>query len=143
MVEERLRRCLEVVERSMHTGTQGEVLAAKKATLNKIGDITANFKHNTFIPREQASTRFAPTFASLEGCQKFGDLLVDPVCPDKCTLQGFPELSFIQKEVKCILTTFNRDEAECDSKHQLIKCELVSSDGTTAVSETVKKTGRG
>ena len=68
------------------------------------------------------------------------DQLTDP---EKCTLQGVPELSFVQKEAKCILTTFNRDGAEYDSKHQSIKCDLVSSDGTTAVSGTVKKTGRG
>ena len=143
MVEGRMTGCLEVVERSLQTGTQGEVLAAKKAILKKIGNLTADFKPNTLVPREHADTRFAPALASLEACQKYGDLFVDPVCPEKCTLQGVPELSFIQKEAKCTLTTFNRDGAEYDSKHQLISCELVSSDGTTAVSGTVKKMGQG
>ena len=143
MVEERMRGCLEVVERSLHTGTQGEVLAGKKDIVKKISGLTADFKHDTLVPREQADTRFTPALTSLEACQKFGNLFVDPACPEKCTLQGVPELSFIQKEAKCILTTFNRDGAEYDSKHQSIKCDLVSSDGTTAVSGTVKKTGRG
>ena len=143
MVEERMRGCLEVVERSLHTGTQGEVLAGKKDIVRKISGLTADFKHDTLVPREQANTRFTPALTSLEACQKFGNLFADSVCPEKCTLQGVPELSFILKEAKCILTTFNRDGAEYDSEHQSIKCDLVSSDGTTAVSGTVKKTGRG
>ena len=135
MVEERLTGCLEVVEWSVHTGTQGEVLTVKKATINKIADLTADFIPDTFIPREQANTRFAPTLASLEACQKFGDLLVDPVCTEKCTLHGVPELSFIQKEVKFTFTTFNRDSMKDEISRQVISCELVSG--------TVKKTGRG
>ena len=143
MVEGRMRWCLEVVERSLHTGTQGEVLTAKKDIFKKIGLLRANFKPDTLVPREQANTQFAPAIATLQACQIFGDLFADPVCPEKCTLQGVPELSFVQKEATCTVNTCNRNGAEHDSKHQVIICELISSDGTTAVSGTVKKTGRG
>ena len=142
IVEGRLNRCLKVVEKNLHTGTQGEILAAKNATLKKITDLMADFKSNTLVSRKQADTRFAPALASLEACQNFGDLFAVPISPEICTVQEVPEICFIQKETKLTITIINRDEVEYDSKHQMINCELVSSDGTTAVSGTVKKLGQ-
>ena len=143
MVVRRLSGCLEVVERSLHTGTQGEVLVTGKAIVKKISGLMADFKHDKLVPRERADIQFVPALTSLEACQKFGHLLAESLCPEKCNLQLVQEPSFIQKEAKCMLTTFKRDGTEYDSKQELIKCELVSSDGTTAASGTVKKTGRG
>ena len=119
------------------------MLAAKKAMLSNIRDLTANFQPSSLLPREQADTRLAPNNVAMEMCQKFGDLYADPVCPKKCTLQGVPKLSFLQKQATHTLQTYDRDGQKNDCSCQLIRCELVSSDGTGTVSGAVRKTGMG
>ena len=143
MVETRLNGCLEVVERSLQTGTKGEVLAAKKTILKKIKDLTADFQPQSLVPREQADTKLAPSDAALECCGKFADLYADPISPGKCTLQGVPELSFTQTNVTAVLQTFNVNGKKVDSPHIVISSTLISSDGTTTVSGAVQKTGMG
>ena len=143
MVQARLSGCLEVVDRSLQMGTQGEVLAAKKAILKKVRDLTADFQPNSLVPQEQPDMRLASSHAALTACQKFGDLYADPVCPQKCTLQEVPKLSFVQKKIIAILQTINRDGKKSENTHQVIKCTLVSSDSTTTVNGTVKKIGVG
>ena len=49
MVEGRLRECLVVVARSLHTETQGEMLAARKAIIKKIAHLMANYKPETLV----------------------------------------------------------------------------------------------
>ena len=143
MVQARLSGCLEVVDRSLQTGTQGEILAAKKAILKKVRDLTADFQPDSLIPQEQPDTRLAPSHAALTACQKFGDLYADPVCPQKCTLQGVPKLSFVQKKIVAILQTITNDGRKSECTHHIIECTLVSSDSTTTVNGTVKKIGMG
>ena len=143
MVQARLSGCLEVVDRSLQTGTQGEVLAAKKAILKKVCDLTADFQPDSLIPQEQPDMRLAPSHAALTTCQKFGDLYADPVCPQKCTLQGVPKLSFVQKKIVATLQTITNDGRKSECTHHIIECTLVSSDSTTTVNGTVKKTGMG
>ena len=143
MVQARLSGCLEVVERSLKTGTRGEVLAAKKAILKKVRDLTADFQPSSLVPREQADTRLAPNHATVEACQKYGDLYADPVCPEKCTLEGVRKLGSVQKEATSTLCTFNKYGKKSKSPHQVISCELVSSSSTTSVSGAVKRTGMG
>ena len=141
MVETRLSGCLEVVERSLQTGTQGEVLAAKKSLLKKIEDLTADFQPQSLLPREQADTKLAPSDAALECCGKFTDLYADPISPENCTVQGVPELSFTQTNVTAVLQTFNVNGKTVDTPHIVISSTLISSDGT--VSGKVQKTGMG
>ena len=143
MVQARLSGCLEVVERSLKTGTQGEVLAAKKTILKKVRDLTDDFQPSSLVPREQADTRLAPNPITVEACQKYGDLYADPVCPEKCTLERVPKLSFVQKEAKSTLCTFDIDGRKNECTRQVISCELVTSSSTTSVSGAVKKTGVG
>ena len=131
------------MDRSLQTGTQGEVLAAKKAILKKVRDLTADFQPNSLVPQEQPDMRLAPSHAALTACQKFGDLYADPVCPQKCTLQEVPKLSFVQKKIVAILQTINRDGQKSECTRQVIECTLVFSDSTTIVNGTVKKTGMG
>ena len=142
MVETRLSGCLEVVERSLQTGTQGEVLAAKKTILKKIKDLTADFQPQSLPPREQADTKLAPSDAALECCGRFAELYTVP-CPEKCTLQGVPEMSFTQTNVTAVLQTLKANGEKIDSPYVVISSTLISSDGTTTVSGTVQKTGMG
>lgn len=146
MVETRLSGCLEVVERSLQTGTQGEVLAAKKAVLKKIADLTADFQPQSLVPREQADTKVAPSDAALKSCGEFADLYAAPVhpAPGKCTLHTIPKWSFPEKEVKTTLNIIDANGKKVTGCSILISYKLVSSDGTTAaVNELVKKTDMG
>ena len=146
MVETRLSGCLEVVERSLQTGTQGEVLAAKKAVLKKIADLTADFQPQSLVPREQANTKLVPSDAALKSCGKFAELYAAPVhpAPEKCTLQAVPKWSSSEKKVKTTLNIIDANGKRVESCSVLISCMLVSSDGTTAaVNELVKKTDMG
>ena len=143
MVQARLSGCLEVVDRSLQTGTQGEVLAAKKAILKKVRDLTADFQPDSLIPQEQPDTKLAPSLAALTACQKFGDLYADPVCPQKCTLQEVPKRSFVQKKIVATLQTITKVGRKSEYTHHIIECTLVSSDSTTTVNGTVEKTGMG
>lgn len=146
MVETRLSSCLQVVERSLQTGTQGEVLAAKKAVLKKIADLTADFQPQSLVAREQADTKLAPSDAALKSCGKFADLYAAPVhpAPGKCTSQAVPKWSFPEKEVKTTLNVFDANGRSVENCSIQISCKLVSSDGTTAaVSELVRKTDMG
>ena len=65
------------------------------------------------------------------------------MCPQKCTLQGVPKLSFVQKKIVATLQTINREGQKCECGRQVIECTLVSSDSTTTVNGTVKKIGMG
>ena len=143
MVQARLSGCFEVVDRSLQTGTQVEVLAAKKAILKMVRDLTADFQPDSLIPQEQPDMRLDPSHAALTACQKFGDLYADPVCPQKCTLQGVPKLNVVQKKIVATLQTITNNGRKSDCTHHIIKCTLVSSDSTTTVNGTVKKTGMG
>ena len=143
MVETRLSGCLEVVERSLQTGTQVEVLATKKAILKKVGDLVADFQPQSLVPREQADTKLAPSDAALVSCENFGELYTDSVSPEKCTLHGVPKWNFPQKNVTTTLCTFDANEKKVESPSIVISGKLVSSHGTTSVNGTVKKTDVG
>ena len=143
MLQATLTGCLEVVERSLQTGTQGEVMAAKKAMFSNIQDLTANFQPSSLLPREQADTRLALSHVAMEKCHTFGDLYTNPVCPEKCTLQGVPKLNIFQRGTIPTLQTFDKDGQKKECTIKLISCTLVSLDGTSPISGTVKRTGMG
>ena len=110
-----------------------------KETCQKIESLKAQC---SLLPREQADTRVVYQYNAMKTCQNFGDLYAVPTYPEECTCQ-FPKLSFLQKESRAHLQTFDKDGQRYDCTHQQISCELKSSDSTSTVSGTVKKTGIG
>ena len=55
LVQTQLSSCLDYVEGSLKTGSEGEILAMKTPVLKQIGQITAEFNPNTLAPEQEAN----------------------------------------------------------------------------------------
>ena len=78
-----LTSCLEYMEGSLKTGTQGEILEMKAPLLKQINQITANFNPDPLVPEEEADIFLVAESDLHHACEKFAEV-VQSACPDKC-----------------------------------------------------------
>ena len=89
LLHTQLTSCLEYMEGSLKTGTQGEILELKAPLLEQINQITANFNPDTLVPEEEANI-FLVTDSDLHhACEKFAEVATESACPDQCFPFGF------------------------------------------------------
>ena len=55
LVQTQLSSCLDYVEGSLKTGSEGEILAMKTPVLKQIGQIAAEFNPHTLAPEQEAN----------------------------------------------------------------------------------------
>ena len=88
LLHTQLTSCLEHMEGSLKTETQGEILEMKAPLIKQIDQITAgNFNPDTLAPEEGANIFLVAESDLHHACEKFAEVVVaQSACPDKCYL---------------------------------------------------------
>ena len=140
LVQTRLSSCLDFVSESLRTGSQAEILAAKKPVVQQIAEMTAEFKPEVLVPAEQADLKFAANAELTLACSHFGRVDGDPVSPDKCHATGKGlEVATVGEQATATVHAVNAEGQECEEPLVDIACELVSCRDATSVKCSVKK----
>ena len=89
LLHTQLTSCLEYVEGSLTTGTQGEILEMKAPLLKQINRINTDFNPDTLAPEEEADILLVADSDLHHACEKFAEVVVAlPAHPDKCYSTG-------------------------------------------------------
>ena len=140
LVQTRLSSCLDFVSESLRTGSQAEILAAKKPVVQQIEEMTAEFKPELLVPAEQADLKFTATAELTLACSHFGKVYAHPVSPDKCHATGKGlEVATVGEQATATVHAVNAEGQECEEPLVDIACELVSCRDATSVKCSVKK----
>ena len=140
LVQTRLSSCLDFVSESLRTGSQAEILAAKKPVVQQIEEMTAEFKPELLVPAEQADLKFAANSELTLACSHFGKVYAHPVSPDKCHATGKGlEVATVGEQATATVHALNAEGQECEKPLVDIACELVSCRDATSVKCNVKK----
>ena len=130
LVQTQLSSCLDFVSESLRTGSQAEILAAKKPVVQQIEEMTAEFKPELLVPAEQADLKFAFSSKLAPACNQFGNIYISP---EKCCATGNGlEVATVGEQAT---HTFDVEGQECVD----VACELVSCRDATSVKCSVKK----
>ena len=146
LVQTQLSSCLDYVESSLKTSSEGEILAMKTTVLKQVQQITAEFNPNTLAP-EQKANMFLVTDNVQElhrTCQGLAKVVAQSVCPQKCyaTGDGLKTVT-VGEEATVTLHARDKDGKECEEPILDLTAELVyNKDGNTAKCQ-VKEGKRG
>ena len=140
LAQTQLSSCLEFVEESLRTGSQEEVLSMKKQVVERVNEMEKEFEPRKYQPEPEQMFQFTHQHL-LESCQKFGEVHMRAVCPEKCYATGEGAQRAIRDEMATLtLFTVDKDGRECVDRNIPITGELVSrSDGTVVHCEVVEK----
>ena len=140
LVQTRLSSCLDFVSESLRTGSQAEILAAKKPVVQQIEEMTAEFKPELLVPAEQTDLKFTANAELTLACSHFGEVYVHPVSPNKCYATGKGlEVATVGEQATATVHAVNTEGQECEEPLVDIACELVSCRDATSVKCSVKK----
>ena len=140
LVQTRLSSCLDFVSESLRTGSQVEILAAKKPVVQQIEEMTAEFKPELLVPAEQSDLKFAANAELTLACSHFGKVYAHPVSPDKCHATGKGlKVATVGEQATATVHAVNAEGQECEEPLVDIACELVSCRDATSVKCSVKK----
>ena len=136
LVQTQLSSCLDYVEGSLKTGSEGEILAMKTPVLRQIGQIAAEFNPDTLAPEQEANFLFVAddSLDLLRACKEFAGVVSRSVYPEKCYATGDGlKTATVGEEATVTLHARDKDDRECMVPIQNLAAELVcSKDGTTA-----------
>ena len=138
LVQTRLSSCLDFVSESLRTGSQAEILAAKKPVVQQIEEMTAEFKPELLALVERADLKFIATAELAPACRQFGKIFT--VSPEKfhATGKGL-ELATVGEQATVTMHVVDTEGQECEIPIVDIACELVSCRDATSVKCSVKK----
>ena len=138
----RLKSCHDFVQESLRTGSQGEILASKKAVVQQVKEMTADFKQESLVPEEKANLQFTHSQKELaRACQQFGKVEARSVCPDKCHAEGKGlHIAVLGEAATATVHLVDQEGKECSDPVD-VTCELVSTDGSSQVRGEVKNVG--
>ena len=135
LVQTQLSSCLDYVEGSLKTGSEGEILAMKTPVLKQIGQITAEFNPDTLAPEQEANIQLVvdDSLDLLQACKEFAGVVSQSVCPEKCYTTGDGlKTATVGEEATVTLHARDKDDRECTEPIQNLTAELVCiKDGTT------------
>ena len=128
LVQTRLNSCLQFVNDSLKTGSEGEILAMEKPVVQQVKEMCAEFDPRKLPPCEQADMALTANSEPLPACQQFGQ--VSRVCPEKCyaTVKGL-EVATVGEQSTVTVHTIDTQGIKCAHPLPLISCELVPSSG--------------
>ena len=140
LTQTQLSSCLEFVEESLRTGSQEEVLSMKKQVVERVNEMEKEFEPRKYQPEPEQMFQFTHQHL-LESCQKFGEVHMRAVCPEKCYATGEGAQTAIPGEMATLtLFTVDKDGRECVDRNASITGDLVSrSDGTVVHCEVVEE----
>ena len=135
------RSCQDFVEESRRTCSQGEILSMKSPLVKQIEELTDSFKPETLALAEQADLKFLHSLHELKKtCQQFGKVYCHPVCPEKCRASGeVMKVAMRGQAVSLCVEALDREGEACLRPVDSLRCELVSSDGSSRVRGSVKR----
>ena len=133
LFQTQLSSCLEYVEGSLKTGSEGEILAMKAPIIKQIQGITTDINPDSLIPQQKANMRLVPDDAE-QICRNYGTVVDEEIDPTKCYATGDGlKAATIGKEAVVALHTVNTEGRECQEPVKDLNAELVfCKDGTVA-----------
>ena len=136
-----LKSCLDFVEESRRTCSQGEILRMKSPLVKQIDDLTGSFKPETLALAEQADLKLAHSQNNpMKTFQQFGKVYCHRVCPDKCRASGEGIKVAMRGQVAVLsVEAFDSEGVPYTSPVDSLTCELVTSDGSSQVRGTVER----
>ena len=136
LVQTQLSSCLDYVEGSLKTSSEGEILAMKTTVLKQIQQITAEFNPNTLAPEQEANIILVTNNVQElhRTCRGFAEVVAQSVCPEKCYATGDGlKTATVGEEATVTLHARDKDGRECEESIQDLTAELVyNKDGTVA-----------
>ena len=141
LLHTQLSSCLEYVEGSLKTGTQGEILGMKGSLLQQIKQLTGDFNPGILAPKEEANILLVGDSDLNHACEK---LVVQekPVCPEKCYCTGDGIKS---PEIGKLATFIVHAIDESDKEYRLpvkgLSTEVVSCKANTKVECQMRRVG--
>ena len=135
------RSCQDFVEESRRTCSHGEILRMKSPLVKQIEELTGSFEPETLALAEQGDLKFLHSLHELhKTCQQFGKVYCHPVCPDKCQASGEGmKVAMRGQAVSLCVEALDREGEACLRPVDSLRCELVSSDGSSRVRGSVKR----
>ena len=133
-VHTQLSSCLEYVEGSLKTGTQGEILTMKAPVQKQIEQIITDFRSSTLSPKEKANVILvADNHQDLNAaCCKFADVKIQLVNLEKCYATGDGlKTATVGETATVTLHTRDTDGKKCpllvdDLVTELVNCRDIS-----------------
>ena len=136
LVQTQLSSCLDYVESSLKTSSEGEILAVKSTVLKQVQQITAEFNPNTLAPEQKANMLLLTDNVQElhRTCREFAKVIAQSVCPEKCYANGDGlKTATVREEATVTLHARDKDGRECEEPILELTAELVyNKDGTTA-----------
>ena len=136
LVQTRLNSCLQFVNDSLKTGSEGEILVMEKPVVQQVKEMCAEYDPSKLQPCEQADMALSASSELLPACQQFGQVYSHPVCPEKCyaTVKGL-EVATVGEQSTVTVHAIDAHGSMCAKPLPLISCELVPSSGERMKSE--------
>ena len=130
LVQTRLNSCLQFVNDSLKTGSEGEILAMEKPVVQQVKEMCAEYDPSKLQSCEQADMALSASSELLPACQQFGQVYSHPVCPEKCyaTVKGL-EVATVGEQSTVTVHAIDAQGSKCAKPLPLISCELVPSSG--------------
>ena len=122
LLQTQLSSCLEYVEGSLKTGSEGEILAMKAPVIKQIQDITTDVNPDSLVPQQRANMRLVPDDAE-QICRRYGTVDAEEVDPTKCYAIGDGlKAATIGEEANVALHTVNTEGTgvKCQPKISLL-----------------------
>ena len=136
LVQIQLSSCLDYVEGSLKTSTEGEILAMKTTVLKQVQQITAEFNPNTLAPEQKANMILVTNNVQElhRTCRGFAEVVAQSVCPEKCYVTGDGlKTATVGEEATATLHARDKDGEGYEGPILDLTAELVyDKDGTVA-----------
>ena len=146
LLQTQLASCLEYVEGSLKTGTQGEILGMKAHVLKHIQQMTAEFKADTLVPAEEADMLLiSDDIPDLnQACCEVADVVEGHVlCNEKSYISGEGmKTARVGEPITVTFHAIDRYGKECRKQVTQITSELVSCTDTTTIKCQVRREGK-
>ena len=146
LLHTQLASCLEYVEGSLKTGTQGEILEMKAPVLKHIQQMTAEFKPDTLVPEEEADMLLiSDDIPDLNrACCEVADVVQGHVVCDKKSYISGEGMKTARAGEPTTVTfhAIDRYGKECQTPVTQITSELVICTDTTTIKCQVRREGK-
>ena len=142
LLHTQLTSCLEYVEGSLKTGTQGEILGMKVSLLQQIKQLTGDFDSGILAPKEEANILLVGDSDLHRVCEVFATVIGNLACPEKCYCTGDGIKSAKVGELATfIVHAIDGSDKECRLPVKGLSTELVSCKANTKVECQVRRVG--
>ena len=145
LVQTQLSSCLEYVEGSLKSGSEGEIMMMKTPVLEQIEQITAEFKPNTLAPQQVADIQLVTDDTLVQIlCQGIVLLTSHSICCIKSHATGDGlQTATVGEEATVTLQTRDTEDRKCDALLQDVSANLVCTRDGTTVKCDIKREGNG